>query len=156
VSDVVVIGIGNRFRGDDGAGPAVLDLLATDPIAGRARLVELDGEPARVVDAWTGADVAIVVDAVCSEPPCPGRVRRIDVVGETELRDGTPAAAGSHALGVATAAALGRALDRMPARLVVFGIEGADFEPGNALSQGVTDAVRAVAAGVAGEIEGRG
>ena len=149
----VVIGIGNRWRRDDGAGPAVLDRLERYRPPEGARLVELDGEPARLVDAWTGAAVAIVVDAIRCDPPCPGRVRRIEVDGDTELGDDAPAVGGSHALGVASAAALGRALGRMPARLVVFGIEGADFGPGETISPPVAAAVDAVAARVAAEIE---
>ena len=73
MSGAVVIGVGNRYRRDDGAGPAVLDALAADPTAARARLLELDGEPARVVEAWAGADLAIVVDALCSDDPPPAR-----------------------------------------------------------------------------------
>ena len=63
----VVIGIGNEFRRDDGAGSAVIGQLR-----GRVpcvRLVVTDGEPTRLIDAWTGAALAVVVDASGSSGP---------------------------------------------------------------------------------------
>jgi hydrogenase maturation protease len=157
VSGVVVIGVGNRYRRDDGAGPAVLDALATDVVARAVRLVELDGEPARLVDAWAGVDLAIVVDALRSDRATPGTVRRVDVGDDIGvLGNSSGAAAGSHALGIGTAAALGRALGRMPARLIVFAVEGADFGHGEELSQPVRRAVTDVAARIAAEIAGSG
>ena len=153
MSGVVVIGVGNRYRRDDGAGPAVLDALAADASAARARLVELDGEPARVVEAWAGADLAIVVDALRSDAGAAGNVRRIEIGPDTAvLSDSGGSAAGSHGLGIDTAAALGRALGRMPARLVVFGVDGEDFGHGEALSQLVRRAVTEVSARIAAEI----
>jgi hydrogenase maturation protease len=157
MSGVVVIGVGNRYRSDDGAGPAVLDALAARTAVPHACLIELDGEPARLVDAWTGADLAIVVDATRSDASSPGTVRRVEVGDDVGVL-GVPqaAAAGSHALGVGTAAALGRALGRMPARLVVFAVEGATFDHGEELSQPVLRAVTVVAERVAAEIAGTG
>jgi len=153
VSGVVVIGVGNRYRGDDGAGPAVLDALATGSTAPGVRLVELDGEPARVVDAWSGADLAIVVDAVRSDDTPPGTVRRVEVGADVGvLGDSSSTTGGSHALGVGTAAALGRALDRMPLRLVVFAVEGANFAHGETLSEPVRRAVTQVMTRIAVEI----
>jgi hydrogenase maturation protease len=155
VIGAVVIGVGNRYRHDDGAGPAVLDALAGDPTAARARLLELDGEPARVVEAWAGADLAIVVDALCSAESAAGTVRRIEVGPDAGvLGDPSTAAAGSHALGIGTAAALGRALGRMPGRLVVFAVEGANFGHGEGLSPAVRRTVTEVTARIADEIGG--
>jgi hydrogenase maturation protease len=157
VSGVVVIGVGNRYRRDDGAGPAVLDALATGTTALHARLVELDGEPARLVEAWVGVDLAIVVDALRSDRAVPGTIRRVEVGDDIAvLGDASGAAAGSHALGVGTAAALGRALDRMPARLVVFAVEGANFDHGEDLSEPVRRAVTDVTARITAEIAGNG
>ena len=64
---VTVIGIGNPYRRDDGAAGAVLGALA--PRWGgdsRVRLVELDGESARVMQAWEGSALVWIVDAVRS------------------------------------------------------------------------------------------
>ena len=42
-------------------------------------LVITDGEPTRLIEAWTGAALAVVVDAVRAQPPHPGRVHRFVV-----------------------------------------------------------------------------
>ena len=84
-----------------------------------------------------------------------GTVRRVEVGDDVGVLGESPgAAAGSHALGVGTAAALGRALGRMPARLVVFAVEGANFDHGEELSQPVRRAVTEVTARIAAEIAG--
>ena len=75
---MVVIGVGNEFRRDDGAGPAVVARLR-DLAPPGVRLVVTDGEPARLVEAWTGAALAVVVDAVRAEPARPGTVHRFAV-----------------------------------------------------------------------------
>jgi hydrogenase maturation protease len=71
---VVVIGVGNEFRRDDAAGPAVVTSLRGRVPPG-VELVLTDGEPTRLIEAWTGAALAVVVDAVRADPPRPGRVR---------------------------------------------------------------------------------
>ena len=50
----------------------------------------------------------------------------------------------THAFGLAETIELARALDRLPARLLVYGIEGACFEAGDELSPPVRAAVDAV------------
>lgn len=133
----VVIGIGNAFRGDDGVGAAV-----AGEVGGRAddvvAVVELDGEPARVVEAWRGASLAIVVDAM-SAGLAPGTVRRFRV--GTDPLPPPAAGASSHSLGVAEAVELGTALGAMPDELVVYGVEGACYADGAGLS-GPVDAAR--------------
>ena len=49
--------------------------------------------------------------------------------------------AGSHALGIAYALALGQALHRVPQRLAVIGIEAGELDPGETLSADVAAAV---------------
>jgi hydrogenase maturation protease len=48
---------------------------------------------------------------------------------------------GTHALGLAEAIALGRALERLPARLVVVGVEASETDSGHGLSPAVAGAV---------------
>jgi hydrogenase maturation protease len=141
---IVVIGVGNEFRRDDGVGPAVIARLG-DLAPPGVRLVITDGEPARLVEAWSGAAVAVVVDAVRAEPPRPGTVHRFVVDGPGT---GTGRAASSHGLGLDDAIALAVALDRMPARLIVHAIEAGDLTQGPGLTPPVAAAVGAVATAV--------
>ena len=140
----MVIGIGNEFRRDDGAGPAVVARLR-DLAPPGVRFVLTDGEPTRLIEAWTGAALAVVVNAVRAEPSRPGTVHRfvVDAPGA-----GTGRTASSHGLGLDDAVALALALDRMPGRLIVHAIEAADLTQGPGLTPPVAAAVPTVAAAV--------
>ena len=153
----IVIGLGNSYAHDDGVGHAVVAALAGAAPAG-VRIVELDGEPTRVIEAWADAPLAIVVDAGCAGGS-PGTVLRLegeDLGGRAVAVPGAGARASSHGLGVADAIALGRVLGRMPARLLVLAVEGDEFGPGPGLSGPVAAAVPAVAAAIVEELMATG
>lgn len=148
----VVLGVGNRFRSDDGAGPVLVERLNTrlaEGGPGAARTLELDGEASRIIDAWSEAALAIVVDASRSGEE-PGRLRRVEIEGSADeaLDAGSGSlglaawrAASTHGLGVSEAVELAAALGRLPERLIVYAIEGADFSEGTGLSPAVDRAV---------------
>lgn len=135
---MIVIGVGNEFRRDDGAGPAVIGELRGRRLQ-NMRLAVSDGEPTRLIDLWDRADLAVVIDAVLSESGEPGRVRALDSI------DGLHIGASSHALGLGAATLLGEALGRMPGRMRIYVIEGTDFGFGSGLCPPVSRAVRDVA-----------
>jgi hydrogenase maturation protease len=145
---VVVIGLGNRVRGDDAAGLEVAGRLRPVTPAG-VEVVEHEGDAAALLDHWQGAALAVVVDAVRSGGE-PGAVHRLEVAGD----DQAAAVAGrawqvsSHALGLGEAVGLARALGRLPGRLVLVGIEGATFTAREGLSPPVAAAVARAAAEV--------
>jgi hydrogenase maturation protease len=146
---VLVIGIGNRYRSDDGAGLAVARRVRGFDPAG-ADVLELEGEPTSLLDAWAGARSVVVVDAVSSGGEA-GAVHRFDAVF-----DPPPAPfrhRGTHAVSVGDVIELGRALGRLPDRLVAYGIEGAAFAAGEGLSPEVARAVEETAFRVLAEID---
>jgi hydrogenase maturation protease len=135
VTGTVVIGVGNPMRRDDGAGPAVVEALRAEEVDA----ISLDGEPARLLEAWSGAALAVVVDAVLGDEP--GRVRSVEVVrARTVVADlGATAGGcgGTHGAGVAEAVALGAALGRLPDRLALCSVGAADVGHGPGLSPAV-------------------
>ena len=146
VRPVLVIGLGNELRGDDGAGIEVArrlrGLAAEAGIDVRAQ----QGEPAGLIDAWSGRKAVVVVDTMRSGAE-PGTICRFDASCEplpAQLRGSSS----THALSLAEAIELARALEQLPPRAVVFAIEGQRFETGAALS----DEVRAVIPKVAGMV----
>ena len=146
---LTVVGVGNPWRGDDGAGLAVAERLEGRLPSGAAVLGR-EGEPTGLIDAWDGAEAVWLVDAVRSGA-APGVVHRLDASVEAlpaDLFRGS-----THHLGVPDAVELARAMGRLPRRVVVFGIEAESFETGNALSPAVANAVEEVAARVLGEVE---
>jgi hydrogenase maturation protease len=135
-----VLGIGNAARRDDGVGVWVAQRLATRLGEG-ADVRVLGDDGFALLDALAGVEAAILIDAVQSGA-APGTVHRFDAACEplpsTLLRCST------HALGVAEAVELARALGQLPARLAVYGIEGADFGIGEGLSAPVAAAAAAL------------
>ena len=139
---LVVVGVGNAWRGDDAAGLEVARLVAAAAPRG-VRVVRAEGDQAALADLWAGARAAVVVDAARSGAP-PGTVQRFDArAGRLPVR---LTRSSSHAFGVAEAVELARALGRLPAALEVVAIEGACFDHGAGLSPAVAAAVEAVAA----------
>lgn len=147
----MVIGVGNPYRRDDGVGPAVVDRLRGAGLSG-VTLAESDGEACALMLLWHGRRLAIVVDAVRAEPPCPGRVHRLVVPWPAP----PGRSAGTHATGPADAVALARALARLPQRLVVYGVEAADTGFGPGLSPSVASAADRLAALIIGEARAAG
>jgi hydrogenase maturation protease len=58
----------------------------------------------------------------------------------------------THAFGVGDAVELSRALGRLPARLVVYGVEGSSFAAGAGLSKPVATAVDGVVEAIARDL----
>jgi hydrogenase maturation protease len=146
VPDIRVIGVGNEFRRDDGVGLRVVDeVRRRDP---SVTVLARDGEPTRLLDAWEGADAVVVVDALRSGA-APGTIWTLRV--EDGIRLPSAAGPGSHGAGGADAVELGRALRRLP-RVVLCGVEAADFGEGPTLSPAVAAAVDEAARRVLAEV----
>lgn len=145
---VVVIGLGNRLRGDDAVGPLVAErLIGQLPLD--VTVLSHEGDPTDLLDRWDGADLCVVVDAVWSRG-IPGALIRLEPLAEPlPSRLAFPS---SHALDLAGAVALGRALGRLPRRLVVLGVETARFDQGAAPSAEVAAALPSVVDAVLAEV----
>jgi hydrogenase maturation protease len=143
-----VVCIGNRLRGDDAAGLEVASLVRGTLPAG-VGLTEHEGEPTTLIDAWDGAEAVWVVDAVSSGAEA-GSVHRLDA-GERPLpRERFRAS--THHVSLAETVELARALGRLPARTVVYGIEGGSFAIGEPLTAAVAAATVEVANAVRAEV----
>jgi hydrogenase maturation protease len=93
-------------------------------------------EPAALLEVWSGAARAVVVDAATGADAAPGRIRRWT---GPELE--TTAVVSSHALGLAQTCGLGQALARMPDELVIFTVDVVDTNHGIGLSPAVAAVV---------------
>jgi|GEM_PF-202275 len=138
----VVLALGSRFRGDDGVGPYVLDLIA-DHVRQSKRIDAIEGaeDAMALINAWQEADLAVVIDAAVSGVK-PGTVHRLD--GGAQLLTRELAGCSSHGLGLAEAVELARLIGRMPQRLLVYAIEVATLEAGAPLSAAVRAAANTV------------
>ena len=138
----LVIGVGNPDRGDDGAGRVVVQRLAARNDCA-FELRESTGEATSLMDAWTGFDDVVLVDACRGAGP-PGSIHRI---GPDQVdRVAWLQHASTHSLGVAAAIGLARALGALPSRLVIYAIEAGQAREGEGLSGEVDRAVHEVVA----------
>lgn len=149
---LLVIGVGNTYRGDDAAGMLTVRLLK-DMGLDSSMVVEQSGEGAALMETWKGAETVIVIDAISSGRPA-GEIHRLDPT----LRP-LPAQifhSSTHAFSLPDAIELARALNELPPRLLVFGIEGQSFQAGAELSPEVSAALPNAAKLVLKEIENLG
>ena len=149
---VVVVGIGSAYRRDDGAGPAVIGMLSGRVPAGTELLVA-DGEPTWLVEAWTGAAAAIVVDAVTGSGAPAGTLHRIVLCPpEPAVLAPESPTLSWHGAGLGTAIALAEALGRVPPLLIVHGVQAADTGYGDTMTPPVAAALSELAAAVRADL----
>ena len=137
----LVIGLGNRDRGDDAVG-LLLARRLREVLPKEVPVREHEGDLLALLALWRDADLVIVVDAMRSGAP-PGSVRRFEA-----HREPLPAAMtlgySTHGVGLAEVIELARSLKELPSRLIVYGVEGARFEPGGSLTPEVARAIEPV------------
>lgn len=148
-ANVLVIGIGNPDRGDDGVGPMVARALE-DRLSPGITVLERNSDGLGLIGDWAGHDTVICIDAAAPMGE-PGSIHRIDL-SVSELPPDV-AFTSSHAFGLAEAIALARTLGSMPQAMIVYAIEAAQFDHGAPLSAEVAAAARQVAEDVAREAE---
>jgi len=139
---VLVVGLGNDYRSDDGVGLYVVRRLRTSHPRGVC-IVEASGEASGLVELWRPADRVHVIDATVSDV-APGTVRRVDLLDPNTAGIGFHSS--SHTFGLAEAVSLGRVLGALPATLMAYGIEAASLDYGQRLSPAVRAAADRVCA----------
>jgi hydrogenase maturation protease len=147
VSARVVLGIGNRDRGDDAVGPIVASMLQSSA-APEVPIIPLLGEASGIVAALESADRAWLVDAARSGA-APGTIHRIDCASGRIPPCGSVS---SHDFGLAEAIELARALGTLPRQCILYAIEAAGFAPGAPLSPEVMSAAHTVAERIQAEL----
>jgi hydrogenase maturation protease len=137
---MAVIGVGNRMRRDDGAGLEVVDRVRSR-LPATAFVASCAGDITRLMQAWDGQELAVVVDAARWPGATPGEIAWIEDAGSAAEAMPWSDALGSHGLGLPQAIRLARALGRLPGRLEVLAIAIGEDGHGAGLSPRVEDAV---------------
>jgi len=131
ISNVVVVGIGNEFRKDDGVGLYVSRLIR-EKIDRDIKVVDGVPDGYALIETWDDSSRVFVIDCAASENNS-GTTYRFDALKEKipgDLFDGFS----THSISVVDAIELAKTLGRLPKSLMVFGIEGNDYTPGTLLS----------------------
>jgi hydrogenase maturation protease len=133
----LVIGVGNVYRGDDAAGFFVARAVHAQQLP-ETKVIEESGEASKLLSLWQGVATVVLVDAVSSGDR-PGTIHRFEAHHQE-----IPARFfhfSTHSLGVAEAVEMARVLKQLPQRLIVYGIEGKNFQPGLGLSREVQGSI---------------
>ena len=150
---VLVIGVGNRFRRDDGAGLVaarqIRDRLSSCGGDRPVTVIEHTGEGTSLIAAWNQADTVYLIDAVASTGAA-GAIHCWDATEQAPPADALRCS--THAVGIGDAIQLAQALGQLPRRLVVFGIEGQCFEFGEGLTAPVQQSIGRVVDRIVAEI----
>ena len=154
---ILLIGIGNKFRQDDAVGLAIsrrLDALRItekfrNQLPPEIKIVEASGEGVALMELWQDATTVYLFDAVISGAEV-GKIYRIDAQIET-----VPAKFfnySTHAFSVAEAVELARTLNQLPSKLIIYGVEGKNFDFGVGLCPEVEQAAAEVVERVYSEL----
>jgi hydrogenase maturation protease len=137
----LVVGIGNDLRGDDDAGLAVARLIKSEQPAS-VTIVELNNDVTSLLDHLPGFDVAMIIDATQSGS-LPGTIHRFDA-STVPLPD-TRLTRSTHGMTVGSILELARIQQLLPKKVLIYGIEGKQFNHGSSMTPEVERAVRIVA-----------
>jgi hydrogenase maturation protease len=141
---MLIIGCGNRDRGDDAAGLLVAERLREIGIPATI----CSGEASDLIELWRGLDDVIVIDAVLTYVE-PGTIQCFE---SERIPDCGKLSSSTHGMGLAEAVQLARNLACLPVHLRVYGIEGRRFEIGAELSEGVRKSVEDLARRISAQI----
>jgi hydrogenase maturation protease len=149
VGIVRVIGVGNAWRGDDVVGLQAARRLR-ERLGPSVQVVDAEGDGLALLDLMEGVDHVILIDAVKGGGR-PGTTVRLDLSMGT--RWGTVVPCSTHAMGVAAAIDLARALGRLPKQIVLYGIEIESVDSGAPLSGAVAEGLDVIVEQVNQEVE---
>ena len=122
MNSTLILGLGNSLRGDDGAGPAVIAALSQMELPPQVELLDGGTPGLETVLLLQGYERVIIIDAA-DMGLAPGEWRRF-TPDTAEIKSSENKLTGTlHAAGLAEALVLAAALDVLPERLLIFGIQ---------------------------------
>jgi len=139
MTDIIIVGIGNRYRGDDGAGWAVIDKLIV--ISKAIKLVRQQGDIAELIDIFANYKSVYLVDACLSNAHIESW-KRIDLNKQTVIEENLQTS--THGFSVSQAISLAKNLNRLPDNFILYMISGDNYNISDQLSPPVAGSVAQV------------
>ncbi|MBT7075147.1 MAG: hydrogenase maturation protease [Anaerolineae bacterium] len=141
MNKIIIIGIGQKFRGDDAIGPEVV-LAWEEKYPQKAEKLQIKISPLpglELLGLFEDADTAILVDAVQSGT----EAGTIHVASAEQLVSFGAGSGSVHGFGVAETLALGRLAnpEAIPENLIIIGIEAKNLDVGESLSAEVRERI---------------
>jgi hydrogenase maturation protease len=139
---ILVVGIGNPYRCDDGVGPRIAAHLRT-MLPEKVDVLENIKDGLSLMNLWEKYDCVYLIDAV-SSGRAPGQVYRFNALADP-LPEKFFTNYSTHSINIPEIIALAKNLDSLPEELIIYGVEGKNFSIGTELSREVRKASAAVA-----------
>jgi hydrogenase maturation protease len=139
---ILVVGLGNAYRSDDVVGLLVARQIREFCLQG-VEVIEGVADGTQLIASWAGRKAVFVVDCAISGAEA-GYVHRFDGLAQP-VPAGLFSVFSTHYFDVTRAVELARALDRLPDRLIIYGIEGSQFRHGTEIAPVVQKAAEEVA-----------
>lgn len=131
--EILIVGIGNPFRSDDGVGHYVIDQLQSYR-GSSIDFLKITSNSLHLIDIWKSRELVIVIDAI-SANHIPGTIIEMNSIDESLLV--VHSESSTHNLGLKETFLMAKALNVLPNQLKVIGIQGKNFDVGVALSSEV-------------------
>ena len=140
---MLILGYGNDDRSDDAAGLVAARRLRSLGVDA----VEFQSDALELMEVWSGHQKVMIIDAVVTGAE-PGSVTIWEAHRTPLPPDRFPCS--THGLGLAEAVELARAMDRLPASLMIYGIEAIRFDRDGRVSPEVDQAIDRLVMQIAG------
>ena len=140
LDSTIVLGIGNEFMGDDAVGIHFARQIKALNIA-NITVLESFGEGIELIGLWEGTNRVFICDAVSSGEE-PGTIHILE-----PNKESIPSKFfnySTHAFSLAEAIEMSRTLGKLPAQIMIYGIEGESFAVGTELTAKVKIALAQV------------
>ena len=145
----LLLGIGHRFRSDDGLGPYVVQQINKKKIEGIVAW-ELNGDFTNIIDSLGDYQELIVVDAATSGQ-AKGSYQVINYRKEELPTEWVQSS--THGLGIAEGLQLASVLGVLPDKVTIYAVEAGNLDPGNQLSLEVLKAADRVIAEIEQQLQ---
>lgn len=149
---VAVVGVGNPMMGDDAVGKRVVDALHELALPDDVDVTHAGTTAFLALEALSGAERGVVVDAVADGEADPGTLHRYRLVDGTFEGDAPDVF--MHDFSFTEAVRSGAEAYDLPADVLVLGVEPADTTVGLELSDRVAERLPAVVEAVLAEVTG--
>lgn len=138
--DLLVIGIGNPYRSDDGIGAYVIDQFQ-DYEYDDIEFIKMNPDGYQLLEIWENRECVILIDAAKSGKAI-GTIIHFDALKESVPRNISPVS--SHSINLAETITLAQTLNQLPGQLLVYAIEAANMNYGTQLTAKVKESGKQV------------
>ncbi len=133
-SNILIIGIGNEWCGDDAFGIYAVKKLQKK-YTDLAQFLMISGDLSQLLSLWEHKEKVIIVDAAHSLTNSAGHVYEFD--SYHELLSHESVFYSSHSFGVAEVLRMAATIGREPRFLKLIGVEGSNWQKGQQISEAV-------------------